>query len=78
MGELDRISRWGLELGIAGDRQQIDDLRRLLLAETVDATVALLQRDQRPGQIEVDQVVALAVQVHTLRRHVTSEQDPYW
>ena len=32
----------------------------------VDAPVALLERDQRPRQIDVDQVVALLVEVHAL------------
>ncbi len=48
----------------------------VLLAVAVDPAVALLNADQRPGQVVVDEVVALPVHVHTLGRHVAGHEDP--
>ena len=53
---------------------QIDDARRPLLPVAVHAAVALLEDHQRPRQVEVDEPVALVVQVDALRRHVRADQ----
>lgn len=42
---------------------EVADLGWVELAVAVDAAVALLQGDERPGQVEVDEVVALLVEV---------------
>ena len=58
-------------------RDQVDDVRRVLLAVAVDAAVALFQGDQRPGDVEVDEVVAEEVQVHAFAGHVGGQQDSH-
>lgn len=47
------------------------------LAVAVDTAVALLDADQGPGDVVVDELVALAVEVDTLRCHVSREQDAH-
>ena len=42
----------------------------------VDAAVALLDADQAPRDVVVDQVVALGVQVHALGGDVAGDQHP--
>jgi hypothetical protein len=49
----------------------------VLLTETIDTPVALLDPDQAPRQIVVDQMVAFPVQVHALGGHVPGEQQPH-
>ena len=56
--------------------QQRGDPRAVLLAVAVDAAVALLDADQAPRDVEVDQVVALQVQVDALGGDVAGDQDP--
>ena len=51
---------------VVGAEQQGGDLRRVPLPVAVDAAVALLDPDQAPRDVEVDQLVALGVQVHAL------------
>ena len=53
------------------------DVGAVGLAVTVDATVSLLDGDERPRKIEMNQMVTFAVKVHTLRCHVAGEQDPH-
>ena len=53
---------------------QVDDARRPLLPVAVHPAVALLEDHQRPRQVEVDEPVALVVQVDPLRRHVGADQ----
>ena len=56
--------------------EQRGDLRRVLLPVAVDAAVALLDADQAPRDVVVDQVVALRVQVDALGGDVAGDQDP--
>ena len=51
-----------------------DDPRRVLLAVAVDAAVALLDADQAPRDVEVDQLVALRVQVDAFGGDVAGDQ----
>ena len=55
--------------------EQRGDLRCVLLAVAVDAAVALLDADERPRDVEVDEVVALAVQVDALGGDVAGDED---
>ena len=57
-----------------GGEDQRGELGLVLLPVAVDPAVALLDADQRPRQVVVDQVVALAVQVDALGGHVAGEQ----
>ena len=54
--------------------EQGGDLGRVLLAVAVDAAVALLDADQAPRNVEVDQFVALGVQVDAFGRDVARDQ----
>ena len=56
----DRIRMSPVQSGLVRAEDQRAHVGRLALAVAVDAAVALLDRDQRPGKVEVDQVVALA------------------
>ena len=56
--------------------QQRRDPRRMLLAITVDAAIALLNANQRPRNVVMDQVMALRMQVHALRRDIARHQNP--
>lgn len=47
------------------------------LSVAVDTPVALLDPDQTPRQVPVQEVVTLPVQVHALRGAVTGQQDTY-
>ena len=49
---------------------------RLPLAVPVDPAVALLDPDQAPRDVEVDQLVALGVQVDTFGGEVAGDQNP--
>ena len=60
---------------VARGEDQRGELGLVDLAVAVDAAVALLDADQRPGQVVVDQVVALPVHVHALGGDVAGEQD---
>ena len=55
-------------------QEQGGDLRGRALAVAVDAAVALLDPDQGPRDVEVDQLMALGVQVHALRGDVAGDQ----
>ena len=63
-------------VGLGGEDQRAE-LRLVLLAVAVDPAVALLDPDQAPRHVVVDQVVALAVQVDALGGHVAGEQHPH-
>ena len=52
-----RMRRSPRILGFAGFGGDVGDERLLLLAVPVDAAVALLEDHQRPGNVEVDQLV---------------------
>ena len=64
------------ELIVGGDREEVVDLRLAGLAVAVDPAVALLQGDQRPGDVEVDQAVAVVVEVDPLGGRVRGEEHP--
>ena len=51
-------ARVALDLRVGALCGEINDLRLLFLAVTVDATVALLEHHQRPRDVEVDHPVA--------------------
>ena len=55
---------------------KIINLRLAILAVAIDPPVALLKAQQRPREIEMDQPVALIVEVEPLGRHVGGDQDP--
>ncbi len=61
----------------AGSEDHRAELRRVLLSIAVNAAVALFDPNQAPRQVPMDQVVALAVQVHALGRPVTGQQQPH-
>ena len=63
----------GERLGL-GAEQQRRDLRRVPLAVPVNAPVALLDPDQGPRDVEVDELVALRVQVHALAGQVAGDE----
>ena len=65
------------QLVVTRRHHQGTDLGTVTLPVPVDTAVALLDRDQRPRQIEMHHLMALAVQVHTLRRHVARQQHPH-
>ena len=69
----------GVVLGAVGPggEDQRGELGLVFLPVTVDPAVALLDADQRPGQVVVDEVVALAVHVHALGGHIAGEQDSH-
>ena len=53
---------------------EVDDVRRPLLPVAVHPAVALLENHQRPRHVEVNEPVALVVQVDPLRRDVGADQ----
>ena len=63
----------GERLGL-GVEQQRRDLRRVPLAVPVNAAVALLDPDQGPRDVVVDELVALLVEVHALAGQVAGDQ----
>ncbi len=63
-------------LGVHRRAQQVVNLRLVLLAIPVDAPVALLERNERPRDVEVHHAVTEVVQVDALGGSVRSEQDP--
>ena len=62
-------------VGAPGD--EVDDPGLALLAVAVDPAVALLEHHERPRHVEVDQAVALVVQVDAFGRHVRAEQQAH-
>jgi hypothetical protein len=66
----------GGHVGLGGGQGQVVDAGDLLLAVAVDAAVALLQGDQGPGHVEVDQVVAVVVEVDALAGCIPCDQGP--
>ena len=62
--------------GMAAFRQQVVQEGLLLLAVAVDAPVSLLERQQRPRNVEMDQPVAEIVEVDAFRCHVRRHQQP--
>ena len=58
-----------------GSSRRVVICGRVPLAVAVDATVALLDADERPGDVEVDEVVALEVQVDTLGGDIAGDED---
>ena len=63
-------------VGLGGEDQR-GELGLVFLPVAVDPAVALLDADQRPRQVVVDEVVARAVHVHALGGHVSGEEDPH-
>ena len=59
---------------VVGVEQQGRDLRRVPLPVPVDAAVALLDPDQGPRDVVVDELVALRVQVHALAGQVAGDE----
>jgi len=62
---------------VAGEDQR-PELGLVFLAVAVDAAVALLDADQGPRKVVVDQQMALLVQVDAFGRDVAGEQDAHW
>ena len=58
--------------------QQVADHWLLVLAKTIDATIALDQRDNRPWNVVVDDIVAFMVQVDTFTGNVCGNQHAQW
>ena len=54
------------------------DLWRVGLPVAVDAAVALLDADERPRDVEVDEVVAQGVQVHALGGDIAGDKHAQW
>ena len=52
------------------------DVRRLLLAISVNTSVALLKGDEGPRDVVVEHPVAEVVQVHTLRTGIRADEQP--
>jgi len=52
--------------------------RRLGLPQAIDAAVALDKGDDRPGQVIMNDVVTLVVQVDALGGDVSGQQQPDW
>ena len=63
-------------VSVSGFQQQRGDLRRVPLAVAVDAAVALLDPDQAPRDVEVDQLMALRVQVDAFGGEIAGDEDP--
>ena len=59
---------------VVGAHDQRPNIGGVLLAVAVDSAVPLLDRDERPGEIEVDQVVTLPMQVDAFGCHVAGQQ----
>ena len=59
---------------VGGVEQEGGDLRGLLLAVAVDAAVALLDADEAPRDVVVDEVVALLVEVHALGGDIARDE----
>ena len=56
---------------------QVDDPRRGGLAVAIHPAVSLLEDHQRPGQVEVNQAVALVMQVDALGGDIRADQEPH-
>ena len=69
----------GEDVDLGGQRfiveEERGDLRRGRLAVAVDATVALLDADERPGDVVVDEVVTLGVEIDAFRGDVAGDED---
>ena len=59
---------------VGGLGEEVDDLRLVLLAIAIHATVTLLEHHERPRQIEVHQPVAEVMQVEAFAGDVRAEQ----
>ena len=66
----------GEPLASTGSSSRVVISRAVLLAVAVDAAVALLDADQAPRDVVVDQVVALRVQVDALGGDVAGDEHP--
>ena len=64
--ELAQDSNIAGDLGILRAVDEIADLRRELLTVSVDPTVSLLQCNERPRKVEVDEMVTLFMKVDAL------------
>src|SRR5690625_153671 len=67
----------GEALGVRFEQER-RDLWALALAIAVDAAIALLDANQRPRNVEVNEVVALRVQVHALGGDIARDEDANW
>ena len=65
--------RWVRALG-----QQINDLGITTLPISVHPSVALREDHEGPGDVEVDEPVALMVEIDAFGRHVGSQEEPEW
>lgn len=54
---------------------QIANVGSVLLAKSVDTSIALLEGDQRPGDVKVHQTVTVVVKIDALGRRVRAEQN---
>ena len=64
-----------LDLLLLRMSDEVPDVRLALLSVPVDAPVALLELQQRPGDVEVDQLVREVVEVEPLGREVRGQED---
>ena len=64
-----------LDLLLLRMSDEVPDVRLALLSVPVDAPVALLELQQRPGDVEVDQLVREVVEVQPLGREVRGQED---
>src|SRR5439155_24234277 len=65
-------------LRIVGHGEQVPDGRRQALSESVDPSVALLELDVRPRNVEVEHPVAVEVEVDPFARYIGGEENSYW
>src|SRR5699024_1018026 len=63
------------QVGVRRIEEQGRDTGIMPLTVTVDTPIALLNADQRPRDIEVDEVVTLRVQVHALGGDVAGDKN---
>jgi hypothetical protein len=63
------VNLWMLALG-----EQVIKLRLFFLAVAVNASVALLEREQRPRDVKVNQPMAEVVEIDTLGSDIGSDE----
>src|SRR5699024_10389620 len=63
------------QVGVRRIEEQGRDTGIMPLTVTIDTSIALLNADQRPRNIKVDEVVTLRMQVHTLGGNVAGHKN---
>lgn len=69
-----RMCRSPRSTGYSKYRQQIVNQGRLRLTVAIDAAIALLQGNRRPGNVKMDHKMAEVVQVHPSEDHIGGQQ----